>query len=137
MLVHGKPMRVPKEDLQENLRVGEFASRFLDGCAKADRLKPSGIRGKNSTLGVHLVSLFGDKRLHEIQTEHVQHLKAALRHRAAKTVTNVLTVLKCELASHLAHPPCRPRACSTRRIMCTAPDRRNSACVWWKGPSIT
>jgi integrase len=77
--------------------VREFASRFLDGYAKANRLKPSGITGKKSILVVHLIPLLGDKRLDEIQTEDVQHLKSALGHRAAKTVNNVLTVLSVML----------------------------------------
>jgi hypothetical protein len=44
----------------------EFASRFLDGYAKANRLKPSGIASKETALRVHLAKAFGDKRLNEI-----------------------------------------------------------------------
>jgi hypothetical protein len=60
----------------------EFASRFLDGYAKANRLKPSGIASKETVLRVHLAKAFGDKRLDEISTEEVQRLKAALTERA-------------------------------------------------------
>jgi hypothetical protein len=97
LLVHGKPKPVQKEEVQEKPTVREFASRFLDGYAKANRLKPSGISGKKSIFGVHLIPLLGDKRLDEIQTEDVQHLKSVLGHRAAKTVNNVLTVLSVML----------------------------------------
>jgi hypothetical protein len=83
---------VQKEEVQKKPMLKEFASRVLDGYTKANRLKRSGISGKISMLGVHLIPLLGDKRLDEIRIEHVQHLKSALGHRAAKTVNNVLTV---------------------------------------------
>jgi len=41
--------------------------RFLDGYAKANRLKPSGIASKETVLRVHLAKAFGDKRLDEIR----------------------------------------------------------------------
>jgi hypothetical protein len=63
LLVHGKPKPVKKEEVQEKPTLNEFASRFLDGYAKANRLKPSGIAAKKSILGVHLIPLLGDKRL--------------------------------------------------------------------------
>jgi integrase len=54
---------------------------------------PSGIAAKETILNVHLVPLFGPKRLDAITTEDVQRLKNQLRDRAPKTVNNVLTVL--------------------------------------------
>ena len=96
LLVHGKP-KPAKEDVQKIPTLKEFALRFLDGYAKANRLKPSGIASKETVLRVHLTKAFGDKRLDEISTEHVQGLKAALVERAPKTVNNVLTVLSVVL----------------------------------------
>jgi integrase len=71
----------------------EFAPRFLDGHARANRQKPSGIAAKETILNVHLIPLLGSKRLDAITTEQVQTLKHRLKHRAPKTVNNVLTVL--------------------------------------------
>jgi integrase len=89
----------------------EFALRFLDGYAKANRLKPSGIASKETVLRVHLAKAFGDKRLDEISTEDVQRLKSALTERAPKTVNNVLTVLSVVLRTAvewgvIARVPC-------------------------------
>jgi len=94
--VKGKP-KPAKEDVQKVPTLKEFALRFLDGYAKANRLKPSGIASKETVLRVHLARAFGDKRLDEISTEDVQRLKAALTERAPKTVNNVLTVLSVML----------------------------------------
>jgi excisionase family DNA binding protein len=96
LLVHGKPKPV-KEELQTIPTVKEFALRFLDGYAKANRLKPSGIASKETVLRVHLARAFGDKRLDEITTEDVQRLKATLTERAPKTVNNILTTLSVVL----------------------------------------
>jgi integrase len=77
--------------------VREFWPRFLDGHARANRQKPSGIAAKEMIGRVHLLSRFGDDRLDTISTERVQQLKATLATRAAKTVNNVLTVLNTML----------------------------------------
>ena len=73
--------------------VEQFAPKFLDGYARANRQKPSGIAAKETIIRVHLVPLLGPKRLDAITNEVVQAVKNALRHRAPKTVNNVLTVL--------------------------------------------
>lgn len=70
-----------------------FASRFLNGHARANRQKPSGIAAKEMILRVHLVPALGHKRLDAIKSEDVQRLKSRLGTRAAKTVNNILTVL--------------------------------------------
>ena len=75
----------------------EFASRFLDGYARADRQKRSGIAAKEMILRVHLVPALGHKRLDAITSEDVQHLKGRLSTKAAKTVNNILTVLNVML----------------------------------------
>lgn len=73
--------------------LAEFAPRFVDGHARANRQKPSGIAAKETILNIHLVAWLGTKRLDAITTEEVQQLKHRLADRAPKTVNNVLTVL--------------------------------------------
>ena len=70
-----------------------FAPRFVDGHARANRHKPSGIASIESILKWHLVPALGPKGLDAITNEQVQRLKLALANRAPKTVNNVLTVL--------------------------------------------
>src|SRR5262249_16897539 len=71
----------------------EFAPRFLDGYARANRQKPSGIAAKETILNVHLLPSLGSKKLDAITMEQVQQLKRRLATSAPKTVNNVLTVL--------------------------------------------
>ncbi len=71
----------------------EFAPRFVDGHARANRLKPAGIAHKNAMLRTHLIPTLGDKPLERITTDDIQRLKLRLREKAPKTVNNVLTVL--------------------------------------------
>jgi hypothetical protein len=59
LLVHGKAKIVRKEVQAPTLK--DFAPRFLDGYAKANRLKPSGIAAKESVLRVHLIPLLGEQ----------------------------------------------------------------------------
>jgi len=70
-----------------------FAPRFIDGHARANRLKPSGIASKNAILRLYLIPAFGRKRLDAIKSEDVQRLKAQLEFKSPKTVNNVLAVL--------------------------------------------
>jgi integrase len=65
----------------------------MDGHARANREKPSGINHKDGILRVHLVPQLGTRRLDAISNEDVQQLKHTLRDRAPKTVNNILTVL--------------------------------------------
>ena len=85
LLIHGKPKPI-KTEVAKTPTLKEFASRFLDGYAKANRLKPSGIAAKRTILGVHLLPAFGDTTLDAITTEDVQRLKSAMGERSAKTV---------------------------------------------------
>jgi integrase len=71
----------------------QFASRFLDGHARANRQKPSGIAAKETILERHLKPMLGQKRLDAITNESVQQLKFALQDKSVKTTNNVLTVL--------------------------------------------
>ena len=100
LLVQDKRSPTPQQAKKEVRRVctlEEFTPRFLDGHARANRLKPSGIAAKETILRVHLQPRLGHKRLDTITTEDVQQLKAGLSDRSAKTVNNVLTVLSVVL----------------------------------------
>src|ERR687888_1899680 len=81
LAAHGKPKPVTKQEVPDKTTLKEFAPRFLERYAKANRLKPSGIAAKRTILHVHLVPAFGDKTLDAITTEDVQQLKAALTER--------------------------------------------------------
>src|SRR5919204_7007489 len=58
LLQHG-----PAQPKKEVPTLTEFKDRFLDGYARANRQKPSGIAAKETILNVHLVPLLGTKRL--------------------------------------------------------------------------
>ncbi len=70
-----------------------FAPRFIEGHAKANRQKPSGVNQKQMVLRVHLMPVLGRKRLDAITNEDVQRLKHRLLGKSPRTVNNVLTVL--------------------------------------------
>lgn len=88
LLQHGPPRKQ-----KEVLTLEQFAPTFLDGYARANRQKPSGIAQKEVVIRVHLLPQLGAKRLDAITNEDVQRLKHHLRDKAVKTVNNVLTVL--------------------------------------------
>ena len=88
-----KPKAQSEEEGKEVPTLEEFAPRFLENYAKANRQKPSGVSSKETILRVHLVPLLGQERLDEITSEDVQRLKQNLHNKARKTVNNVLTVL--------------------------------------------
>jgi integrase len=88
LLQHGPPQ--PKKEVPT---LAEFAPRFLDGHARANRHKPSGIAAKESILRVHLIPKLGTRKLDDITTELVQKLKSDLAGSAVKTVNNTLTTL--------------------------------------------
>src|SRR5687767_13678422 len=71
----------------------QFAPRFVDGHARANRQKPSGIAAKEMILRVHLVPALGHRKLDAIKSEQVQRLKCDLEAKSPKTVNNVLSVL--------------------------------------------
>lgn len=88
LLLHG-----PAKPKKEVATLEQFAPRFIDGHAKANRQKPSGIAAKQMILRVHLVPAFGHKKLDAITNEDVQRLKLNLEAKSPKTVNNVLAVL--------------------------------------------
>lgn len=81
--------RVP----EEVPTLAEFAPRWIEGHALANRQKHSTVVSKQSILRHHLLPHLGKKRLDEITTEDVQRLKGRLRGRSPKTTNNVLSVL--------------------------------------------
>jgi integrase len=83
----------PQTPRKEVPTLRAFAPRFMDGHARANRQKPSGIAAKEMVLRVHLLPALGHKRLDAIKSEDVQRLKARLEHKSPKTVNNVLAVL--------------------------------------------
>lgn len=87
----------PPQTRKEVPTLQEFAPRFLDGHARANRHKPSGIAAKESILRVHLIPKLGTRKLDAITTEMVQKLKSDLTGRAIKTVNNTLTTLNMML----------------------------------------
>jgi integrase len=88
LCVHGAP--TPKKEVPT---LNQFWPRFVDGYARANRHKPSGIAAKETIGAVHLLPQLGSYRLSEVSTEAVQRLKKQLHDRSPKTVNNVLTVL--------------------------------------------
>src|SRR5437867_4008089 len=97
LLQHG-----PAQPKREVPTLEHFAPRFLDGYPRANRQKPSGIAAKETILKVHLVPLFGTRKLDTIGNEAVQGLKHELRSKSPKTVNNVLTVLNVLLKQAVA-----------------------------------
>ncbi len=85
--------RGPKRGRKEVPTLAEFAPRFLEEYAEANRQKPSGIAAKETILRVHLEPPLGKKKLDAINNEDVQRVKWNLCDKAPKTVNNVLSVL--------------------------------------------
>ena len=88
MLLNGPP-----KTKKEVPTLEAFAPRFIDGYARANRHKPSGIAAKETILRVHLIPQLGTKELDRITNEDVQRLKSALGEKSPKTVNNVLATL--------------------------------------------
>ena len=92
LLQHGVP-----QSGKEVPTLDEFAPRFLDGYARANRQKASGVAAKEMIIRVHLSPTLGAKSLNTILNEDVQRLKHRLLKKAPKTVNNILTVLNVML----------------------------------------
>ena len=92
LLQHGAP-----QSGKEVPTLDEFAPRFLDGYARANRQKASGVAAKEMIIRVHLSPTLGAKSLNTILNEDVQRLKHRLLKKAPKTVNNILTVLNVML----------------------------------------
>ena len=83
----------PAPQRKEVPTLSAFMNRYMEGHAKANRLKASSIATKKSIFDDHLIPKLGPRRLDQITDEDIQRLKAALSDRNRKTVNNVLTVL--------------------------------------------
>jgi len=84
----------PTPALEEEVpTLTQFASRFVEGHAVANRHKPAGIEHKRTILRWHLIPTLGYRKLNDITSEDVDRLKYSLRGKSVKTANNVLTVL--------------------------------------------
>lgn len=111
LLQHGLPQ--PKKEV---FTLEEFAPKFLEGYAKANRQKPSGIAAKESILRIHLIPVLGGQQLDSITNALVQRLKLHLMDKAAKTVNNVLTVLSVMLKTAVEWEMLDQLPCSIRLL---------------------
>ena len=102
----------------------EFAPRFLDGHARANRQKPSGIAAKETFVRVHLTPLLGHKTLDAIKSEDVQRPAADPADGAVPRPSGVETgeliegwrthILRHTFCSHLAMRGAPARAIQER-----------------------
>src|SRR4051812_39739509 len=74
----------PAKPEKEVPTLSDFAPRFIEGYARANRQKPSGIAAKESILKMHLLPVLGSHKLDTIGNEAVQRLKRHLASKAAK-----------------------------------------------------
>ncbi len=111
----------PLKPQKEVPTLTEFASRFVDGYARANRQKPSGIAAKETILRIHLEPRLGSKKLDAIGNEDVQQVKAALRDKSPKTVNNVLTVLNTLLKRAVEWGVIDRMPCSVRLVKTPKP----------------
>jgi integrase len=83
----------PRREEVDVPTLAAFAPQFIEGYAKANRLKASGILSKEIIIRTHLVPMFGSTKLDQITDFRVSQLKGRLRSKSRKTTNNVLTVL--------------------------------------------
>jgi hypothetical protein len=102
----------PRKDVPT---LAEFWPRFVDGYARANRHKPSGIESRESHFRTHLVGPLGDKRLDRIDDEDVQQLKAVIDG-SGKTVNNVLSTLNEALKTAVEWKIIRVMPCTIRLL---------------------
>lgn len=111
VLLNGLP-----EPTKEVPTLEEFAPMFMDGHARANRQKPSGIAANETILNRHLVPMLGEVKLNAITNEDVQRLKHRLKEKAAKTVNNTLTVLNVLLKTAVEWDVIERHPCSIRLL---------------------
>lgn len=92
LLAHGRS--TPKKEVPT---LNEFAPRFLQEYAVANRQKPSSVESAKKILRVHLLPALGRTKLNAIDSSQVQQLKFQLRDKAPKTVNNILCTLNVML----------------------------------------
>jgi integrase len=100
LLVHGPTTKTKgrvvapdSEQKKEVPTIAEFAPRFMDGYAVANRHKPSTKRTTEYALRVHLLPTLGERRLDELNQEDIQRVKIRLAKHSPKTTNNILTTL--------------------------------------------
>jgi integrase len=95
LLLRPSPAALAKQEetRKEVPTLEEFGPRFIEGYARANRHKASGIATKQCILKQHLYRLLGTKKLDAISDEDVQRVKADLAAKSRKTVNNVMSVL--------------------------------------------
>lgn len=84
---------VLRPEKKEVPTLSDFQKRFVDGYARANRQKASGIDSKESHLRIHLVPMLGKLPLDQITDERVAELMGAKADLSPKTVNNMLSVL--------------------------------------------
>ena len=92
LLAQGK-----EKTLRSMPTLAEFAPRYVEEYAKADRLKPRTVREKQRVIKTDLVPYFGSRKLEDITTADIQKFKAAYADRSPRTVNNILSVLNTML----------------------------------------
>ena len=117
LLRHGTAPKV-----KEVPTLSEFAPRFVEQHAKANRQKPSGIAATETILNQHLLPALGDRRLDLITSEQIQRLKLRLEKRSAKTVNNVLTVLNTLLRKAVEWNVIEELPCAIRLLPTPRPE---------------
>ena len=114
LLINGPP-----KQKKEVPTLAQFAPRFLNEYARANRQKPSGISNKEIVLRIHLLPELGKKRLNKIGTRDVDRIKYLMREKSPKTVNNALTclskLLKVAVECEASHFLRRGRAAARRR----------------------
>ena len=93
-----------------------FAPRFIEGYARANRQKPSGVAAKESILRLHLIPELGSRTLDTISNEQVQRLKLRLHDKSPKTINNVLSVLNVMLKQAVEWGVLDKMPCSIRLV---------------------
>ena len=110
------------ERRKEVATLEEFTPRFLDGYARANRHKPSGIAAKETIFRVHLIPRLGNRRLDAITNEDVQRLKSDLTNRAPKTVNNILATLGRMLGIAVEWGVIDEMPCSIKQLKVSRPE---------------
>ena len=103
----------------------EFALRFLEGYARANRQKPSTVSSKESILRVHLAPLLGTRKLDAITNEDVLKVKNHFHDRAATTANTLLKALSVVLKAVVEKVE-RPRATGAVPLALQRPEQRGS-----------
>jgi len=99
LLRAGKASLAPAAEPKHVPTLKEFAPRFIEEHARANRQKASGVATKEGIIERHLLPALGEKRLDEITDAEVGAFKArpSIRKLGAKSLNNVLNVLSSML----------------------------------------